>query len=90
MLPNSRMIPSNNDQRRRSNSMINDKKGLISRLLTTTPSSSIPKEYNQPIYPNNVRPKYESVLGMQENTRPRSSSSTSSIVIIYTLFCYRL
>lgn len=88
MLPNSRMIPSNNNQRSRSNSMMNEKKGFMSRLLATPP---IPKEYNQPVYP---RPKYEAVLGIQSNedynqwNRPRSSSSTSSIVRQNSLTVY--
>lgn len=74
MLPNSRIIPPNNNHnntnrsvRARSNSAINDssvKKGFMSRLLTSpTGSNSSPKEYNT--NPVSSRPKYESVLGIQ-------------------------
>ncbi|KAK4521507.1 Tubulin beta chain (Beta tubulin) [Mucor velutinosus] len=74
MLPNSRIIPPNNNLnntnknvRARSNSAVNDssvKKGFMSRLLTSpTGSSSSPKEYNTNSV--NSRPKYESVLGIQ-------------------------
>ncbi|KAI9478607.1 MAG: hypothetical protein EXX96DRAFT_482960 [Benjaminiella poitrasii] len=63
MLPNSRIIPPNENHkfRTRSNSAFNEgglKKGFMSRLLTNPP---IPKEYNMSST-NNQRPKYESIL----------------------------
>lgn len=74
MLPNSRIIPPNNNHnntnknvRARSNSAINDssvRKGFMSRLLTSpVGSNSSPKEYNTSSVSS--RPKYESVLGIQ-------------------------
>ncbi|KAF1799806.1 hypothetical protein FB192DRAFT_1286040 [Mucor lusitanicus] len=76
MLPNSRIIPPNNNHnntnknvRARSNSAINDssvKKGFMSRLLTSpTGSNSSPKEYNTSSVSS--RPKYESTNDENEN-----------------------
>jgi hypothetical protein len=67
MLPNSRIIPplnNNKDLRTRSNSTsaseTSQKKGFISRLLAN-PNT----QRDHPYYPS--RPKYESVLGIQND-----------------------
>ncbi|KAG2197608.1 hypothetical protein INT47_006671 [Mucor saturninus] len=74
MLPNSRIIPSSNNNknlRTRSNSTSaafdcngQQKKGFISRLLANPTNNNNSRDH--PYYPS--RPKYESVLGIQHDT----------------------
>lgn len=88
MLPNSRMIPPlNNKSRSNSTSsyeQTNNKKGFISRLLTTHPTNQQQQSTN---YQYLSKPKYETVLGIN-NDKDYTTWGRPADPKVYTLFFF--
>ncbi|OBZ88605.1 PH and SEC7 domain-containing protein C11E3.11c [Choanephora cucurbitarum] len=81
MLPNSRIIPPNTEQtnaRRRSNSVLNDKKGLISRLLTKEQPSLQNQQRSIHDYISDSQREDHTYHSSFEHSKPISSSTKTN------------